>query len=77
MFGCWSPQVDRKAELQRGRNSTLNNSGAMSLSTIFEPHGANRSLRISKISTLPKRNCFKLLVKLITASAIALGQANY
>jgi len=47
------------------------------VSTIFEPHRANRSSRIAKISTLPNRNCFELLVKMITASAIALGHANY
>jgi len=63
--------------LEENSDRTLNNSGALSRSTIFQPHSANRSLRIAKISTLPNRNCFELLVKIIAASAMTLRHANH
>ena len=39
----------------------------MSLTTSFQQHGGNRSLLASEISMPPKRGCFDLHVKMITA----------
>ena len=46
-----------------------------SLTTIFERHGTNRSLRTSKTSTLSNETVSELLVKNITASPIASGSS--
>src|SRR5258708_29653774 len=49
---------------------TFDNFCAISLATALERHSANQFLKTATTSTLSNRNCFKLLVKTITASPI-------
>ena len=48
----------------------VGNSCAMTLTTSFRHHKANRSLRTATKLNVSNRNCFELLVKMMAASAI-------
>ena len=50
---------------------TFDNFCAISLATALEHHSANQFLRAAANLNFVHRNCFKLLVKMITASPIA------
>ena len=54
----------------RGRNSTLCNSCAMTLTTSVRHHRVSRSLILPQSSTMSNRTCFELAVKMITASVL-------
>src|SRR5882672_11880320 len=57
--------------VRRCKTVTFDNFCAISLATALEHHSANQFLKAEQTSMLSNRNCFKLLVKMISASPIA------
>ncbi len=57
--------------LHVGKKSTFGNFRVISVTTTFEPHRTNHALRDFKNLDSVQRNCFELLIKMITPPPIA------